>query len=122
MEDFKRRVIVPIVKKGKNLLSEREITMQYILSPRKYLPIKDYAIIGDLHTVALVGQNGSIDWYCLPRIDSPSAFGSLLDAEKGGFFRIYTSDVRSESQQLYYPSTNILLTRFATPDGYAELT
>ena len=97
--------------------------MQYAAqSSSIYLPISDYAIIGDLHTVALIGKNGSIDWYCLPRIDSPSIFGALLDAEKGGFFRIYASDVTSGYQQLYYPDTNVLLTRFATSDGYAELT
>lgn len=96
--------------------------MRYLPSPPAYLPISDYAIIGDLHTVALVGKNGSIDWYCFPRIDSPSIFGALLDANKGGFFRIHASDVTSEYQQLYYPDTNVLLTRFATHDGYAELT
>ena len=57
-------------------------------SPANYLPIEHYALIGDLHTVALVGTNGSIDWYCLPRFDSPSTFGALLDAGKGGVFRL----------------------------------
>ena len=54
----------------------------------RYQPIEDHGIIGDLHTVALVGLNGSIDWLCLPSFDAPSVFASLLDAEKGGYFRI----------------------------------
>jgi GH15 family glucan-1,4-alpha-glucosidase len=89
----------------------------------KYLPIEDYALIGDLHTVALVGKNGSIDWCCLPRFDSPSVFGALLDADKAGFFRIAPSDMEQvKCQQLYLPETNILLTRFLSHDGVAELT
>ncbi|MBO0784215.1 MAG: glycoside hydrolase family 15 protein, partial [Ktedonobacteraceae bacterium] len=87
-----------------------------------YLSICDHAIIGDLQTVALVGVNGTIDWYCLPRIDSPSVFGALLDANKGGFFRLGAADPASEYQQLYFPDTNVLLTRMATDDGYVELT
>jgi GH15 family glucan-1,4-alpha-glucosidase len=51
-----------------------------------YLPIEDHRIIGDLHTVALVGNNGTIDWCCIPAFDAPGIFGALLDAEKGGFF------------------------------------
>ena len=58
------------------------------LPAKTYLPIEDHGIIGDLHTVALVGKNGTIDWCCVPAFDAPSIFGSLLDAEKGGFFRI----------------------------------
>lgn len=50
---------------------------------KTYLPIEDYGIIGDLHTVALVGKNGSIDWCCIPSFDAPSIFGALLDAENG---------------------------------------
>lgn len=89
----------------------------------EYLPIEDYALIGDLHTVALVGMNGSIDWCCLPRFDSPSVFGALLDAKKAGFFRIAPTKMAGvKCQQLYLPETNMLLTRFLSVDGVAELT
>ena len=58
-------------------------------APRvRYLPIADHGLIGDLHTVALVGTDGTIDWYCCPRFDSPSVFGAILDADHGGLFRI----------------------------------
>ncbi|GAC1462644.1 MAG: glycoside hydrolase family 15 protein [Ktedonobacteraceae bacterium] len=90
---------------------------------QKYLPIEDYALIGNLHTVALVGKNGSIDWCCLPRFDAPSVFGALLDADKAGFFRISPTNMSSiRCQQLYLPETNILLTRFLSTDGVAEVT
>jgi GH15 family glucan-1,4-alpha-glucosidase len=88
-----------------------------------YLPIEDYAVIGDLHTVALVGKNGSIDWCCLPRFDSPSVFGAILDAKKGGYFRIAPPDTPGMGyKQLYLPETNILITRFLTVDGVGEIT
>ena len=92
--------------------------------PSPYLPIEDYAVIGDLHTVALVGKNGSIDWCCLPRFDSPSVFGALLDAGKGGFFRIAPTNQEQpiEHKQLYLPETNVLLTRFISAEGIAEIT
>src|SRR5947209_16835229 len=86
-----------------------------------YQPIEDYGLIGNLHTVALVGKNGSIDWCCIPRFDAPSVFGALLDAEKGGFFRIAPPDTPDmERKQLYLPDTNILITRFLTVDGVGE--
>ncbi len=81
--------------------------------PATYQPIEDYAVIGDLYTVALVGKNGSIDWCCLPHFDSPSVFGALLDAHQGGFFRIAPPCGPGMScRQLYVPETNILITRF----------
>ena len=91
-------------------------------SERAYLPIEDYAVIGDLHTVALVGMNGSIDWCCLPRFDSPSVFGALLDVQKGGFFRIAPTNVEhARYRQLYIPETNVLISRFLTVDGVGEI-
>ncbi len=53
-----------------------------------YQPIENYGIIGNMRTVALVGMNGSIDWYCYPHFDSPSIFGAILDDDKGGRFQI----------------------------------
>jgi GH15 family glucan-1,4-alpha-glucosidase len=85
-----------------------------------YLPIDQYGVVGDLHTAALVGRNGSIDWLCLPRFDSPSLFAAILDDEKGGRFKIDTTG-QSTNRQLYVPDTNVLITRFVTPDGVAEL-
>ena len=86
-----------------------------------YKPIGDYGVIGDLHTVALVGKDGSIDWCCFPHFDSPSMFGALLDDQRGGWFRIAPLDA-GKRQQLYLPETNVLLTRFLHHDGVAELT
>lgn len=92
-------------------------------SSNKYLPIEDYALIGDLHTTALVGKNGSIDWLCIPRFDAPSVFGAILDADKAGFFRIAPTDMsKVDSKQMYFPETNILLTRFLSSEGVAEVT
>ncbi|HTI15390.1 MAG TPA: glycoside hydrolase family 15 protein [Dictyobacter sp.] len=89
----------------------------------RYVPIEDYGVIGNLHTVALVGKNGSIDWCCLPRFDSPSLFGAILDADKGGGFRIAPLDADGMGKkQLYLPDTNILITRFLTADGVGEIT
>ena len=85
-----------------------------------YLPIEDHGIIGDLHTAALVGTDGTIDWLCLPTFDSPSVFCSILDDEKGGHFSLRPVEY-TRSQQLYLPDTNVLLTRFLSPRGVAEV-
>jgi GH15 family glucan-1,4-alpha-glucosidase len=89
--------------------------------PMPYQPIENYGIIGNMRTVALVNTNGSIDWYCFPRFDSPSIFGAILDDKKGGRFQIrpIADDVRHK--QFYWPSTNVLVTRFSHSDGIAEL-
>lgn len=86
-----------------------------------YQPIENYGIIGNMRTVALVGMNGSIDWYCYPHFDSPSIFGAILDDKKGGRFQICPVGDRVRNKQFYWPSTNILVTRFLLPDGIAEL-
>jgi GH15 family glucan-1,4-alpha-glucosidase len=86
-----------------------------------YLPIAEHGIIGDLHTVALVGSDGTIDWYCCPSFDSPSVFAAILDREKGGYYRISPATEEWSSKQLYFPDTNVLITRFFTPEGVGEL-
>ncbi|MFI7575963.1 glycoside hydrolase family 15 protein [Micromonospora sp. NPDC049497] len=89
---------------------------------RGYAPIEDHGLIGDLQTAALVTRNGTVDWFCLPRFDSPSVFGALLDSERGGYFGIAPDGVRYVSKQLYLPDTPILITRFISTDGVAEIT
>ena len=87
-----------------------------------YQPIENYGIIGDLHTTALVGMDGSIDWLCVPHFDSPSVFAAILDDEKGGRFKIAPVSESVTRKQLYWPDTNVLITRFFTPEGVAEVT
>ena len=85
-----------------------------------YPNIGDHGLIGDLQTAALVTTDGTVDWFCCPRFDSPSVFASLLDEHRGGHFRI-APDRKCVSRQLYLPDTAILITRFMTPDGVAEV-
>jgi GH15 family glucan-1,4-alpha-glucosidase len=106
----------------------------------RYPPIGEHGVIGDLHTVALVAVDGTIDWYCCPHFDSPSVFAAILDADRGGFFRIapvghaagdatilrrsVTAADRERSsahKQLYFPDTNVLITRFLDADGVCEV-
>jgi GH15 family glucan-1,4-alpha-glucosidase len=85
-----------------------------------YQPIEDYGIIGNLRTAALIAKNGSLDWYCYPRFDSPSIFAAILDDKKGGYFRISPMADGVAYKQLYWPDTNILVTRFLAADGVGE--
>ncbi len=95
--------------------------MGYSAPVPDYLPIAEYGIIGNLHTVALVGTDGTIGWCCWPRFDSPSVFASLLDHEKGGYWKIEPVEECHSIKQLYFPDTNVLITRFLTPDGVGEV-
>jgi pentatricopeptide repeat protein len=86
-----------------------------------YPLIADHGLIGDLQTAALVATDGSIDWFCAPRFDSPSVFAALLDHREGGRFRVRpTMDVFT-SKQLYLPDTAVLVTRFMTEAGVGEV-
>jgi GH15 family glucan-1,4-alpha-glucosidase len=106
----------------------------------RYPPIAEHGVIGDLHTVALVAVDGTIDWYCCPHFDSPSVFAAVLDADIGGFFRIAPIELArgdativrrkvsaaerersSAHKQLYFPDTNVLITRFLDADGVCEV-
>lgn len=87
-----------------------------------YQPIENYAVIGDLDTIALVGLNGSIDFLCFPHFDSPSVFAAMLDEEKGGYFKISPQHANIKRKQLYLPETNVLLTRFLGHQGVGEIT
>jgi GH15 family glucan-1,4-alpha-glucosidase len=85
-----------------------------------YPPIADHGLIGDLQTCALVDTNGTIDFFCAPRFDSPTVFASLLDAEKGGSFRLAATP-ECPTKQMYFPDTAVLITRFVSPDGVGEV-
>ena len=86
-----------------------------------YQPIENYGVIGDLNTVALVGMDGSIDFMSFPNFDSPTIFAALLDDQKGGRFKIAPILENPQQRQLYLPDTNVLLTRFLSDGGVAEV-
>ncbi|MCL6668163.1 glycoside hydrolase family 15 protein [Streptomyces panaciradicis] len=86
----------------------------------RYLPIAEHGLIGDLRSVALVGTDGTIDWYCCSAFDAPSVFAAILDAERGGSFELAAS-VPAKTKQFYFPDTNVLITRFFTEDGVGEV-
>ncbi|KUL38796.1 glycosyl hydrolase family 15 [Streptomyces sp. NRRL F-4489] len=86
----------------------------------RYVPIAEHGLIGDMRTAALVGTNGTIDWYCCTRFDAPSVFAAILDADHGGAFEL-APDVPARTKQFYFPDTNILITRFFADNGVGEV-
>jgi GH15 family glucan-1,4-alpha-glucosidase len=89
---------------------------------RDFQPIEHYGVIGNMRSIALVSTNGSIDFLCFPSFDSPTVFAGLLDPKRGGCFGIYPDLEDMRTRQLYLPDTNILLTRFLSDAGVAEIT
>ena len=86
-----------------------------------YPAIADHGLIGDLQTAALVSTDGTIDWFCCPRFDSPSVFGSLLDDQEGGHFSLRATGAGTVTKQMYLPDTAILVTRYSSETGVAEV-
>jgi GH15 family glucan-1,4-alpha-glucosidase len=86
-----------------------------------YPPIADYAIIGDCRSAALISRDGSIDWLCVPRFDSPSVFGALLDSEHGGRLRVGPAGPATSTRR-YIGASNVLESTFTTPDGVLQVT
>ncbi|HEX8032757.1 MAG TPA: glycoside hydrolase family 15 protein [Ktedonobacterales bacterium] len=87
----------------------------------RFPPIADHGLIGDLQTAALVTTDGTIDWYCCPRFDSPSVFAALLDRKRGGYFRIAPDGPDYVTKHLYFPDSAVLITRFMAADGVGEV-
>ncbi|MFG2054524.1 glycoside hydrolase family 15 protein [Micromonospora sp. NPDC048930] len=86
-----------------------------------YPAMENHGLIGDLQTAALITRDGTLDWFCAPRFDSPSIFGGLLDRKKGGYFQMSPCGVDYVSKQLYLPGAPILITRFLSADGVGEV-
>ena len=93
---------------------------QSAAAPSPFTPIADYAFLSDCHTGALVAPDGTIDWLCVPRFDSPSVFGSLLDRGAGAF-RLGPFGINVPSGRHYEPGTNTLVTTWKTPSGWATV-
>jgi GH15 family glucan-1,4-alpha-glucosidase len=90
---------------------------QSAAAPSPFPPIADYAFLSDCHTGALIAPDGSVDWLCVPRFDSPSIFGTLLDRQAGAF-RLGPFGINIPSARGYEPGTNTLLTTWHTPNGW----
>jgi alpha,alpha-trehalase len=92
-------------------------SVQSAAAPSPFPPIAEYAFLSNCHTGALVAPDGAVDWLCVPRFDSPSIFGSLLDRQ-AGFFRLAPFGINHPTARVYVPGTNVLETTWKTPNGW----
>ncbi|MBB1262232.1 glycoside hydrolase family 15 protein [Streptomyces alkaliterrae] len=88
---------------------------------RRYPPIAEHGLVGDLRTAALVSADGVVNWFCAPRFDSPSLFAALLDHQRGGYFAVTVDGPDVTTRQLYLPDTAALVTRFLSRRGVGEV-
>src|SRR4051812_36640281 len=95
-------------------------SVQSAAAPSPFPPIAEYAFLSNCHTGALVAPDGAIDWLCVPRFDSPSVFGSLLDRAAGSF-RFGPFGINVPAGRVYEPGTNTLITAWKTPTGWATV-
>ena len=95
-------------------------TTQSAAAPSPFPPIADYAFLSDCHTGALIAPDGAVDWLCVPRFDSPSVFGTLLDRQ-AGYFRFGPFGINHPTARVYEPGTNVLTTTWKTPSGWIEV-
>jgi alpha,alpha-trehalase len=103
---------------GESAAPADQATMpQSAAAPSPFPPIANYAFLSNCHTGALVAPDGAVDWLCVPRFDSPSVFGSLLDRQ-GGNFRLAPFGINVPNARVYEPGTNTLLTTWHTPTGW----
>jgi GH15 family glucan-1,4-alpha-glucosidase len=105
---------------GSKPRSSRPVEQTSAATPSPFPPIAEYAFLSNCHTGALVAPDGSVDWLCVPRFDSPSVFGSLLDREAGSF-RFAPFGINVPSARAYEPGTNVLVTTWRTPSGWLEV-
>jgi len=100
--------------------SVASVSIESAAAPSPFTPIAEYAFLSDCHTGALVAPDGTVDWLCLPRFDSPSVFGSLLDRQAGGF-RVGPYGVNHPTARAYESGTNVLVTTWHSPGGWVEV-
>ena len=98
-------------------MSTAESAPQSAAAPSPFPPIADYAFLSNCHTGALVAPDGGVGWLCIPRFDSPSIFGSLLDRQ-AGYFRLGPFGIHHPTARAYEPGTNVLVTTWKTPAGW----